>query len=627
MTALLSMFVVLIAFQAGSAPAPQGFDHALVIAQVPHRPGHHTVSPGKFIFDHNLRPEGGRIIFVPASGVSKVLTEGFVSAADPSLSFDGRKIIFSAKRSAQEKWNIWEMQIDGTGTRQITRDFGNCREPHYLATSSVTPPEFADKVRWIAFTSDVADTLDVQSGGAATALYALNTEPIEGRGTVVRRCTFNLSSDFSPTVLGDGRVLFTSCRPGEGKRQSHGEFPLLVTNWDGSGLNIFTGDDDGPVLKAMACESPDRTLVFVESEGETVDGSGQLARVSHKRPLHSRQVLSKGGGFYRAPHPLPNGQLLVSFTPGEESRGIHLFDFDRGSPGQKIHADPKWDDLEAIPVVTWPEPQGLISAVVDTEATADLHCLNVYESDRPEAKEIRRGDVRSVRFVEGIPIKRTGEGGESIARFAEAGKDRTRILGEIPVETDGSFFVKLPADAPFFIQTLDQNGMALQTQRGWIWVRRGTSRGCVGCHENKELAPENRATLALRKINPHVLLNPPEKRRGGADFQITLIPILKERCAGCHTGESAAGGLNLSCSTGRETSLAYERLLKQAPRGTPDGAPYVVRGSARRSPLVQILIGGQVRNGTNGLHPAVAITEDEKRSVFEWIDLGARWKD
>ena len=60
--ALLCMFGVLMTFQAGSAPAPQVFDYALVIAQIPHRTGHHTVSPGKFIFDHNLRPDGGRII-------------------------------------------------------------------------------------------------------------------------------------------------------------------------------------------------------------------------------------------------------------------------------------------------------------------------------------------------------------------------------------------------------------------------------------------------------------------------------------------------------------------------------------------------------------------------------------
>ncbi len=598
-----------------------------MIAQAPHRPGHHAISPGKFIFDNNLRPEGGRIISISAKGDPEILTAGFASAADPSLSFNGKKIIFSAKRSAQDKWNIWEMDTNGANKWQVTKDFGNCREPHYLATSSVTPPDFADKVRWITFTSDEADTVDERSGGIATALYSLNTEPIASRGTVVRRSTFNLSSDFSPTVLGDGRVLFTSCRSGEASRHPNGEFPLLVTNWDGSGLDIFTGGDDGPVLKTMACETPDRTLVFVESEGETADGSGQLARVLHKRPLHSREVLSKGGGFYRTPHPLPDGRLLVSFTRGDENRGIYLFDFKTGLPGQELHADPKWDDEEAIPVVTWPEPQGLISAVIDDEKTADLHCLNVYESDQPGAREIKPGDVRSVRFVEGVPIKRTARSHAGIPVPTPAENIHTRMLGEAPVESDGSFFVKLPADTPFFIQTLDHDGMAIQTQRGWIWVRRGTSRGCLGCHEDKELAPENRATQALRKIEPHLLTDPPTIRRVGPDFQVTMTPILMERCVSCHAGKSAASGLNLSCSTAREAGMVYERLLGQVPGRNQGGVQYVVPGSARRSPLVQALIGIHGQTATNGRHPAVALTDVQKRLVIEWIDLGARWKD
>ena len=84
-------------------------------------------------------------------------------------------------------------------------DLGNCREPEYLATSSITPPDFADRVRWIAFVSDAAGTYREGSTEPATSLYVTNTEPIKGRGTVTWRTTFNLSSDFSPTVLRDGQ--------------------------------------------------------------------------------------------------------------------------------------------------------------------------------------------------------------------------------------------------------------------------------------------------------------------------------------------------------------------------------------------------------------------------------------
>ena len=78
-------------------------------------------------------------------------------------------------------------------------------------------------------------------------------------------------------------------------------------------------------------------------------------------------------------------------------------------------------------------------------------------------------------------------------------------MGEAPVEPDGSFFVEVPADTPFLLQLLGEKGNVLETMPRWIWVRRGTSRGCIGCHENKELAPENRVSDAVRKAVPYVL--------------------------------------------------------------------------------------------------------------------------
>ena len=138
------------------------------------------------------------------------------------------------------------------------------------------------------------------------------------------------------------------------------------------------------------------------------------------------------------------------------------------------------------------EPTGLISAVFEKQSTGDLQCLNVYESDRPEATHIKKGDIKQVRFVQGIPPRKA---------FT---KSENRILGEAPVEPDGSFFVRLPADTPFYIQTLNSQGQPLQTMHRWMWVRKGTSRGCIGCHENKELAPENRITDALINAKPYL---------------------------------------------------------------------------------------------------------------------------
>ena len=45
----------------------------------------------------------------------------------------------------------------------------------------------------------------------------------------------------------------------------------------------------------------------------------------------------------------------------------------------------------------------------------------------------------------------------------------------------------------------------LQSMDTWIWVRSRSQRGCIGCHENRELAPQNRATEALVRMEPTTL--------------------------------------------------------------------------------------------------------------------------
>jgi len=489
--------LLLAAFQPG-IPAPSSrWNYAMVVAQAPFHATSRDSRAGRSLLN-DVFDQGSRIVLLARQGTPAVLTPEFAAAADPAVSFDGKRILFSGRRTAQDKWDIWEMDADGTNKRQITRGLENCREPEYLARSSITPPDFEDKVRWITFISDAAGTFQEGRPERATSLYAASLEPVTGRGSVFWRTTFNLSSDFSPTVLQDGRVLFTSRQKYAGSPE---KFPLLAASWDGTGLNLFCGTDQGAYLKTMACEMPDRTLVFVESADPTASG-GRLARVSFRRPLHSYEPLSRGTGLYLYPHPAPDGALLVSFSSGKESYGTYSFDFAKGMPGERIFDDPQWDDLDAQAVVPRPEPQGLISAVVDTLSWGQLHCLSVYESDVPGIRAIPHGDVKRVRFVGGTPVSITQSERGLSPPLPEAG---SRLLGEAPVERDGSFFVEVPADTPFLMELLDESGKTLATMPRWMWVRRGTSRGCIGCHENKELAPENRVSDAMKKTIPSVL--------------------------------------------------------------------------------------------------------------------------
>ena len=74
------------------------------------------------------------------------------------------------------------------------------------------------------------------------------------------------------------------------------------------------------------------------------------------------------------------------------------------------------------------------------------------------------------------------------------------LLGVVQTEEDGSFYLKVAADKPFQIRTIDKNGNISNGPCGWIWLRPNERRGCIGCHEDHELAPENRIPLSVKKL-------------------------------------------------------------------------------------------------------------------------------
>jgi hypothetical protein len=76
-------------------------------------------------------------------------------------------------------------------------------------------------------------------------------------------------------------------------------------------------------------------------------------------------------------------------------------------------------------------------------------------------------------------------------------------MGTAPVEADGSFFVKAPADKPIRFALLDGKGTVVRQEHGWFWIRRGEQRICVGCHTGPERGSENSVpAVLLRSTTP-----------------------------------------------------------------------------------------------------------------------------
>jgi hypothetical protein len=90
---------------------------------------------------------------------------------------------------------------------------------------------------------------------------------------------------------------------------------------------------------------------------------------------------------------------------------------------------------------------------------------------------------------------------------AQDPQGKAMVLGTSPVEQDGSFFVKVPADRAIRFALLDAKGTVLREERGWFWIRRGEQRICVGCHAGPERASENRVPAVLLRTTTPVDLS------------------------------------------------------------------------------------------------------------------------
>jgi len=87
-------------------------------------------------------PEGSRIaLYDLNSRELKVLTNDFATAFDPCTYWNGKKFAFAGVHKKGGGCQIWEMNVDGTGLRQMTDLKGSCRSPIYYAAGSIEEGE------------------------------------------------------------------------------------------------------------------------------------------------------------------------------------------------------------------------------------------------------------------------------------------------------------------------------------------------------------------------------------------------------------------------------------------------------------------------------------------------------
>lgn len=577
-----------------------------------------------------------RLVMVYPDLSTKLLSDGFYSACDPEVSFDPTHILFAGKRTPDDRWSIYEAAIDGSSVRQVISRTTDCRSPGYQATLFV----LASPEPWyqLTFVSVEKNALNECGVGPATSLYSCKLD-----GSAVRRLTFNLSSDMDPFIMPDGRLLFAAWQRARLDRGLLGRVALFGVNIDGADYAAFC-TDEGERIKHMPCVTTKGLAVFVEAGSVPWDGSGRLACVDLRRPLHSYRPITRDcDGLFHSPSPLPDGTVLVSrrSADGSDTHGVYRLDPYTGQ-FELIFDSPDYHDIQAKAVYPRAKPDGRSSVVAEEDPNGKLYCLNVYICDPSassgQALENREwlpvGEVVRLRVLEGIAIK-IQNSKFNIQNFVPLAQ--RRILGEINVEKDGSFNIEVPANTPIELQTLDADGMALRSC-GWIWAKNHEPRGCIGCHEDGELTPENVLVSAVTR--PSIKLTLPAERRRTVDFRRDVMPIIAQRCARCHAEAEATPRLTPEVSPVTSTggkglfNRSYESLVAA---GNQAGyGKYVDPGRARTSPLIWHIFGRNTSrpwDETFGpqrvrLMPPTGssvLTEDEKRTFIEWIDMGALW--
>jgi hypothetical protein len=292
-------------------------------------------------------------------------------------------------------------------------------------------------------------------------------------GTDQKRITYNPSKYKASNVLSDGRILTIGVK----EFPETGDQKFMVMRPDGTKSELFYKGSDGSELSGRGLETGNGRIVFIEA-GKSDPGKGNLIEISYNRPLHSRLNLSAGiEGDFRAVCPQQSGKLLVSYRKTASERyALYEFDPENKSLGKLIYSNNDFDVLEVVDAVKHIRPRKLPSEVNAVIKTGLIMCQDVN--------------------VEDDPVKISGALLKKISKVEIMGTDSS--LGIFKPSRDGSFYLKVVAEKPFQIRTLDEEGNVIR-KCDWIWLRSNERRGCVGCHEDQDIVPDNRIPFAVKK--------------------------------------------------------------------------------------------------------------------------------
>ena len=474
------------------------------------------------------------------SGIAKTVfrPEGNFFAGHLELHWDADRLLFT--QSDPQNWKIWEMNIDGSGLRQLSRTPPDVDsfEPVYVPGGRIV---FASNAPFqcVPCWNGVEDKF-------VANLYSMNAD-----GSGMRRLCFDQTHDSNPALMRDGRILYARWDYAGINRVFYR--PLMTMNPDGTNQRVLYGSNSwfpnalvsnrelpgspGRFLSILAgyhgsCESGQ--FVVIDTNRDAYEEKGIVQRISGRGlPVDVRyedRLTESDPQQFLTPFPVTDDVFLVSgwMEPGEDRIGIYVADASDNL--SLLYAEEGIACIEPIPILKRPAPRHHPDQVDLTSKEATIYIRDVYAG--PGLAGVPRGTVAGIRVI-AYDFGYVGLAGNDIIGLSGPW-DAMRILGTTPIEPDGSASFRIPANTSVAFQPIDREGKAVQLMRSWFTAMPGESVSCVGCHESPTDVPAANPTLASRMAPRE--LRPFYGPARGFDFAREVQPVLNRHCVSCHDG-------------------------------------------------------------------------------------------
>ncbi|MFO0933568.1 MAG: hypothetical protein U1E39_12780 [Planctomycetota bacterium] len=432
--------------EARPVPVPAPPPAPLVVTVVPAGP-----APGAAPTDVGVGlPDGARLLRldVATPGAAPVeLAAGLASAGEGSVNAEGTRLAFVGRAKAGGPAAVWTCAPDGSGRREVAPSPSDRGAPAWLPDGR------------LVFAGVVDGPAPVAAWGHAWALFVAADD-----GSPATRITFGAGLEVDPAVLPDGRVVFVGWQPTDADA---GAFALFTVHPDGSGVAAYHGGD-GVGTPRRPRVAADGRVAFVTT---AADGTTRAWALDRRWPAGpASEVTAARGARVVTPR---GGDGFLAVGEG----GLGTIEGGGAPPTPVAAALPAGTAAwAAATLAPSPRPQGHLSFVDPKTSWGQLLGLDARFPRTAAAARVRvRRYDRAAPRVEGD------------------------VVVEAPLEADGSFFVRVPPDAPLLVDVLDATGAVVERSRTPIWVRPRETRGCVGCHDDGDVSPPNRRPMAVTR--------------------------------------------------------------------------------------------------------------------------------